>query len=137
MSNSLWPHGLQHTRLPYPLLSPTVCSNSYPLNRWCYLSHPLSHPSTFAFSLSRHQGLFQVVGSSHQVASVLELQVQHQVLPVNVQDWFPLGLTGLILLSMGLSRVFSSITVWKHQFFSAQPSLWCSCHICPWLLEKW
>ena len=59
------------------------------------------------------------------------------VLPMNRQGWFPLGLTGLIsLLSKGLSRVFSSITIWKHQFFSAQPSLLRSSHICIWLLEK-
>ena len=58
------------------------------------------------------------------------------VLPMNIQGWFPLGLTGLIsLLSKGLSRVFSS-TIQKHQFFSAQPSLWSSSHICTWLLEK-
>ena len=59
------------------------------------------------------------------------------VLPMNIQDWFPFGLTSLIsLLSKGLSRVFSSITVWKHQFFSAQPSLWSKFYIHSWLLEK-
>ena len=59
------------------------------------------------------------------------------VLPVNIQGWFPSGLTGLIsLLSKGLSRVFFSTTVWKHQFFGSQPSLWSSSHICTWLLEK-
>ena len=58
-------------------------------------------------------------------------------LPMNIQDWFPLGLTGLISLqSKGLSRVFSNTTFWKHQFFGAQPSLWSSCHIYTWLLEK-
>ena len=59
-----------------------------------------------------------------------------QILPMNIQGWFPLGLMGLILLSQGLSRVFSSTTVWKHQFFSAPPSLWSSSHIHTWLLEK-
>ena len=59
------------------------------------------------------------------------------VLPVNIQDWFPLGLIGLMsLLFMELSRVFSSTTVWKHQFLGAQPSLWSNSHICTWLLEK-
>ena len=59
------------------------------------------------------------------------------VLPVNIQDWFPLGLTGLIyLLSKGLSRIFSSTTAWKHQFFSIQPCLWSNSHILTWLLEK-
>ena len=78
-------------------------------------SHPLSSPSP-AFYLSQHQGLFQWVSSSHQVAEVLKLQLQH---PMNIQDRFPLGLTGLISLkSKGLSRVFSNTTVQKHQFFS-------------------
>ena len=79
MSNSLWPRGLQHTRLPCPLLSPGVCSNSCPLSQWC---HPTISScvatSPPALSLSQHQGLFQWVNSSHQVAKVLELQLQHQ-----------------------------------------------------------
>ena len=59
------------------------------------------------------------------------------ILPLNNQDWFPLGLTGLIsLLSTGLSRVFSCTTIQKHQFFSAQPTLWSNSHICTWLLKK-
>ena len=58
------------------------------------------------------------------------------VLLMNIQDWFPLGLTGLILLSKGLSRVFSSTTIWKRQFFSTQPSLRYNCHISTWVLEK-
>ena len=59
------------------------------------------------------------------------------VIPVNIQSWFPLGLTGLIsLLSKGLSRAFSNTTVQKHQFFGTQPSLWSNCHIHTWLLEK-
>ena len=67
-----WPHGLQHARLFCPLLPPKVCSNSCPLSLWYYLSHLLLPPSPFAFSLSRHQGLFQWVSSLHQVAKVLE-----------------------------------------------------------------
>ena len=60
------------------------------------------------------------------------------VLPVNIQDWFPLGLTGWIpLLSKGLSRVFSNTTIWKHQFFCTQLPLWSSFHICTWLLGNW
>ena len=59
------------------------------------------------------------------------------VLPMNIQGWFPLGLTGLIsLLSKGLSRVFSSTTIWRHQLIGDQPSLWSNSHICAWLLEK-
>ena len=90
------------------------------------LSCPQSFPASRSFPMSR---LFtsggQCIGAS---ASVL---------PMNIQDWFPLGLTGLIsLLSKGLSRVFSNTTVQKHQFFSAQPSLWFNSHICTWLLEK-
>ena len=74
MSDSLWPHGLQHARLLCPPLSPGVCSDSCPLSQWCYLT--ISSPSPLAFSLSRHQGLFQWVGFLHQVAKVLELQLQ-------------------------------------------------------------
>ena len=82
--------------------------------------HPLLSLSPPAFNLSQHQGLFQWVSSSHQVAKVLELQLQHQVLPMNIQDCFPLGLTGWISLqSKGLSRVFSNTIVQKHQFFHA------------------
>ena len=80
-------------------------------------SHPLLSPSLPPFNLSQHQGLFQGVSSLHQVAKVLELQ--HQSFQC-IQDWFSLGLTGWISLqSMGLSRVFSNITIQKHQFFSA------------------
>ena len=89
-------------------------------------THPVSSPFPPALNLSQHQGLFQWVNSSHQVARVLELQLQ--VFPMNIQDRFPLGLTGLIsLLSKGLSRVFSRTTV-HHQFFSAQSSLWSISH---------
>ena len=93
-------------------------------------SHPLSPNSLLILNLSQHQGFFQWGRSSYQVVKVLELQLQHQlVLPLNMQDWFPLGLTGLIsLLSKGLSREFSSITIWKHQFFGAWPSLWSTSH---------
>ena len=84
-------------------------------------SHPLSPPSPPALNLSQHQGLFQWVSSSNQVAKVLDFQLHSLVLPMNIQHWFPLGLTGLIfMLSKGLSTVFSSITFRKHQFFSTQ-----------------
>ena len=87
-------------------------------------SCPLSSPSS-AFYPSQHQGLIQRVSYSHQVAKLLEFQLQQSVLPMNIQDWFPLGLTGLIsLLSKGLPRVFSSTTVQKHQFFNTQLPLW-------------
>ena len=85
-------------------------------------SHPLSPPS-LAFNLSQHQGLLQLVCFSHQVAKALDgTSASASVLPMNIQGWFPLGLTGLIsLLSKGCSRGFSSPTVQKHQFFNAQP----------------
>ena len=79
MSNSLQPHGLQHTRPPCPSPTPGACSNSCPSSRYVIQpSHPLSSPSLPAFNLSQHQGLFQWIISSHQVAKVLEFQFQHQ-----------------------------------------------------------
>ena len=87
-------------------------------------SHPLSSPSPPALNLSQHQGLFQWVSSSHQMAKVLGDSASAWVLPMNIQDWFPWGWTGWIsLLSKGLSRVFPNTTVQKYQFFSAQLSL--------------
>ena len=75
MSDSLRLHGLHHTRLPCPSPTPRACSNSCPLSQWC---HPTISSSVIPFSsnLSQHQGLFQWVSSSHQVAKVLELQLQ-------------------------------------------------------------
>ena len=84
MSNAFQPYGLQHTRPPCPSLSPWPCSNSFmsiKLGDAIQPSHPLSSPSPPAFNLSQHQGLFQWVSSSHQVAKVLELQLQHQSFP--------------------------------------------------------
>ena len=105
-------------------------------------SHPLSPlpPSPLAFNLSQHQSLFQWISSSHQVAKVLEFQLQTSVLPMNIQNWFPLGLTNLIsLLSKGLSRV------WKHQFWvlqcftaiTLQPGLHCYLSLYPSWQYKW
>ena len=131
-SNSLWPHGLQHARPPCPSPNPGACSNSCLTSTWC---HPTissrSSPSPPAFSLSQHQGLFQWISFPHQVSKVLEFQLQHQsTLPMNTQDWFPLGLTGWISLQFkGLSRVFSNTTVQKHQFFNPQLSLFSNSHI--------
>ena len=128
------PYELPHARLPCPSLSPGVHSNSCPLSQWCHPTASSSAtPSPLALNLSHHQGLFQWVGSSHQVAKVWSFSFS--ISPSNeFQDWFPLGLTGLIsLLSKWLSRVFSSTTVWKHHFFGAQPSLWSSSCIHTWL----
>ena len=78
VSDSLQPHGMQHARLPCPSPTPGACSNSCPSSWWYHPSHPLLSPSSPAFSLSHHQGLFQWVSSSHQVAKVLEFHLQHQ-----------------------------------------------------------
>ena len=100
-------------------------------------SHSLLSPSPPAFNLSQHQGLFQWVSSLHQVAKVLGVSASASVLPMNVQDWSPLGWTGLISLqSKGLSKVFFNTTVKKHQFFGTQLSLWSNSHNHTWLLEK-
>ena len=77
-----------------------------------------------------HHQLFASVGQS------IGASASASVLPMNIQGWFPLGLTGLISLLSRDSRVFSSTTVQKHQFFCTQPSLWSNSHICTWLLEK-
>ena len=100
-------------------------------------SHPLWSPSPSDPNPSQHQGLFLWVNSSHEVAKVLEFQLQASVLLMNTQDWSPLGWTGWISLqSKGLSRVFSNTTVQKHPFFSAQLSSQSNSHIHTWPLEK-
>jgi len=125
MSNSLRPHGLQHTKLPCPSPTPRACSHSYPWNRWC---HPTISSSVIPFS--SHLQSFSASGSfpmSQLFASgdqSIRVSASASVLPMNIQDWFPLGWTGLIsLVSKGLSRVFSNTTVQKHQFFGTQLSL--------------
>ena len=139
MSNYLRPHGLQHARRLCPAPSPGVCSNSCPLSWWCYptisasvtpfSAWPQSFPASGSSPMSR---LFTSGGQS------IGALVSASVLPMNIQGWFPLELTGLIsLLSKGLSRVFSSATIWKYQFFGAQPSLWSnSCLRGPSLIRK-
>ena len=112
MSHSLWFHGLQHTRFLHPPLSPRVCSNLCPLSQWCYIT--ISSSAT-SFSFCFQPFLF-TSGSQ-----ILELQLRHQSF-----QWIfrvvPLGLTGLISLqSKGLSSVFSSTIICKHEFFGAQP----------------
>ena len=133
-SNSLWSPGLQHARFPWISLSSRVCSNSCPLSRWCYPYH-LLFPSSPAFNLSQHE-----VFSNESALSGgqrIGASTSASVLPKNIQGWFPLGLTGMILLpSKGLSRVFSSTTVQKQQFFSTQVSLWSNSYICIWLQKK-
>ena len=130
MSDPEQPHGPQHSKLLCPPLSPRACSDSCPSSRWRSPTISSSAaPSPPALNLSQHQGLFQWAGSLHQVAKVLELQLQHQF--IQYSGLIPLGLIVLIsLLSKWLSRVFSNTTIWKHQFFSVQPSLWSNSHIC-------
>ena len=133
---TLQPHGLKHTRLPYPSLSPRV-SNSCTLNQWC---HPtISSSATFSFCLQSFpaSGSFPMSRLFTSGGQRIGASASASVLPMNIPDWFPLGLTGLISLkSKGLSRVFSSTIVRKHQFFSTQSLLWFNSHIHMWLLEK-
>ena len=145
MSNSLWPHGLQQARLPFPSISPAASfniSNSCPLSQWCHPTISFSvtpfsfcsqpFPASGPFPVSQ---LFKSGGQSFSFK--IGASASASVLPMNIQGWFPLGLTSLISLkSKGLSRVFSSTTVGKHQFFSTHPSLWSNSHIHTWLLER-
>ena len=138
MSNSLPPHGLQHAKIPCPSPTPRACSNLCPLSWWC---HPTisssvvpfssclqSFPASHSFPVSHRFAS----GGQNIGASALAI-----VLPMNIQDWFPLELTcSISLLSKGLSRVFSNTTVQKCQFFGTQLSLWSKSHTHTWLLEK-
>ena len=134
---TLQPHELQHTRPPCAWPTPRVHPNPCPSSWWCHptilssvipFSFPQSFPASGSFQMSQ---LFASCGQSIGVST------STSVLPMNTQDWFPLGWTGWISLqSKGLSRVFSNTTVQKHQFFGAQLSLWSNSHIHTWPLEK-
>ena len=138
VSDSLQSHGLQHTRFSCPSSTPRACWNSCPSSWWF---HPTisssvipfssclqSFPASGSFPVSQHFALGdQIIGASASVS----------VLPMNIQDWLPLGLTGLISLKCKrLLKVFSNTTVQKHQFFGAKLFLWSSSHIYTWPLEK-
>ena len=138
VSDSLQPHESQHARPPCLSLSPGVHSDSHPSSPWChpaisssvvpFSSCPQSLPASESFPMSQ---LFAWGGQSTGVSALAP------VLPMNTQDWSPLGWTGWISLqSKGPSRVFSNTTVQKHQFFGAQPSSQSNSHIHTWLLEK-
>ena len=125
VSYSLWPHGLQHSRLPCLSPNPGAHSNSCPLCQWChptisssvvpFSSHLQSFPASGSFQMNR---LFT---SGDQTTGI---SASTSVLPMNIQDWFLSGLTGWISLqSNGLSRVFYNTTIQKHQFIGAQLSL--------------
>ena len=138
VSNSLQLHRLQHARLPCPSPSPGACSNSCLSSWWC---HPTISSSVIPFSYclqsfpvseSFPRGPFFSSGGQRTGVSA-----SASIIPMNIQDWFPLGLTGLISLeSRGLLRVFSDTTVQKHQFFGAQLSSQSNSHIHTWPLEK-
>ena len=124
-SDALRPHGLQHARLPCPSPTPRVYSNSHPLSRWCsptisssvtpFSSHLQSFPASGSFQMSQF-----FISSSQSIGA----SASTSVLPMNTQDWSPLGWTGWISLqSKGLSKVFSNTIVQNNQFFSAQLSL--------------
>jgi len=120
VSNSLRPHGLQHARPSCPSPIPGVYSNSCPLSWWW---HPTISSSVIPFSCLQSfpaSGSFQISQFSSEGQSI-GVSASVSVLPLNIQDWFSLGWTSWISLqSKGLSRVFSNITVQKHQFFGAQ-----------------
>ena len=125
MSDSLRPHGLQHSRLPCPSPTPGVCSNSCPSSWWC---HQTISSSVVPFSSCLQSfpgsGSFQMSQFFASGGQSIGVSALSSVLPMNIQDWFHLGLTGLIFLqSKRLSRVFSNTTVQKHQFFGTQLSL--------------
>ena len=138
MSDSLRPHGLQHARPPCPSPTPGVYSSSRPLSWWChpaisssvipFYSCPQSLPASGSFPMSQ---LFTWGGQSTGVSA------SASVLPMNTQDWSPVGWTGWISLqSKGLSRVFSNTTLQKHQFFDTKLSSQSNSHIHAWPLEK-
>ena len=126
------------TRLPCPSPSPGVFSNSCPLSQWY---HPTISSSVTSFSSCPQyfpaSGSFPKSQLFTSGSQSIGASTSASVLPMNIQGWFPLGLTGLISLKFkGLSRIFSSTTVWKHQFLGTQPSLWSNSHIHAWPLEK-
>ena len=138
VSDSLWPHRLQHARPPCQSPTPGVYSTSCSLNRWC---HPTISSSVVSFTSHLQSGpalgSFQMSQFFSSGGQMIGVSASALVLPMNIQDSFPLGWTGWISLqSKGLSRVFSSTTVQKHQFFSTQLSLLSNSHIHTCLLEK-
>ena len=127
MSNSLQPHEPQHARFPYPSSTPGVYPNSCPLHRWC---HPTISSSVFPFSptssLYQHQDLFQWVSSSHQVAKILEFQLQHQTsseyegLNSFMIDWFDLLEVQRTLKSLLQHHSSKASILWHSAFFIVQ-----------------
>ena len=138
MTNSLQPHGLQQCKLPCPSPTPRAYSNSCPLSLWCYptISFSVIHFSSCLQSFPT-SGSFQMSPFFASGGQSIGVSASTSVLPMNTQDWSPLGRTGLISLqSKGLSRVFSNTTVQKHQFLSTQLSLQYNSHIHTQLLKN-
>ena len=137
VSNSLWPHQLQHAWPPCPSPTPRVYSKSCPLSPWY---HPTISSSICSFSCLQSfaaLGSFPMSWILTSGGQNIGASASALVLPMDIHSWFPLGLTNLIFfLSKGLSRVFSSTTVQKHQFFSTQLSSQSNSHIHTWPLEK-
>ena len=122
---SLWPCGLQQARLPYPSPTSRAYSISSPPHRWCPSNHLiLCLPLLLQLQYFPASGYFQMSQLFTSDGQIIGVSASASVLPMNFQDWFPLGWTGWISLqSKGLSRVFSNTTVQKHQFFDVQLSL--------------
>ena len=130
MCNSLWPRNCSTSGFPCPSLSPGICSNSvHWVNDGIQPSHPLLPPSPPALNLPA-SGSFPMSWLFQSGGQMISTSASASVLPMNIQSWFPLGLTGLVsLLTKRLLSIFTSITILKHQFFSAQSSLWSNSHI--------
>ena len=138
VSDSLRPHRLQHARPPCPSPTPRACSNPCPSSQWC---HPTISSSVIPFSSCLQSfpesGSFPMSQLFASGGQSIGVSASTSVLPMNTQEWSPLGWTGWISLqSKGLSRVFSNTTVQKHQFFGTQLSSQPNSHIHTWLLEK-
>ena len=123
VSDSLRPRELQHARLPCPPPCPVICSSSCPLSQWCYLTFSSSAALFFCLQSFPASGSFLMSQPFTSGGQNIGASALASFFPMSVQDWFPLGLTGLILLSKGLSRVFSNSTIRKHQFFGTQKNL--------------
>ena len=135
---TLWLHGLQHTRLPCPSWTPRAYLNSCPSSQWWHATISSSvNPFSSCLQSFPASGSFPMSQFFASGGQSIEVSASALVLPMNIQDWFPLGWTGwLSLLSKELSRVFSNTTVQEHQFLGAQSSLWSNSHIHIWLLEN-
>ena len=138
VSDSLWPHGQQHTRLSCSSQTPSAYSNSCPSSQWCHQTISSSViPFSSCLQFSPASGSFLVGQFFPSGGQSMRVSASASVLPMNIQNWFPSGLMGWISLqSKELSRVSSNTTVQKHQFFGAQLSLESNSHIHTWLLEK-